>query len=220
MNGSVLDEQMVHGGWLRRPVRPLAQRPVREATACEGRPFEAVRGSAAIHRRSGGMLGRLAKPARIARRAALDSRTAPCFLTEEVGARPGPSRIAQDTSLAPHAIASGVWEEAGAWLGVELPREWLTRLTERAEAVYARNLRARRRLRSPGNAGRDWLWAFMRHWLAALIQRRRPELYARFPSEFATGHPLPPGRATDAETANRPWRCLGVRSPEARGRGH
>jgi hypothetical protein len=104
---------------------------------------------------------------------------------------PRPARIVYDTPLVPEAIAYGVWEEATAWLGAELPGEWLSRLTHRAEAVYASNARARRRLQGPGHAGRDWLWAFMRHWLAALLKRHRPDLYARLPAAFAVGHALP-----------------------------
>jgi hypothetical protein len=80
-----------------------------------------------------------------------------------------PPRIEHETPLVPQAVASAVWEEASLWLGEELPRPWLARLTERAEAVYASNARVRRRLRTPGNGGRVWLWAFTRHWLAALI---------------------------------------------------
>ena len=104
---------------------------------------------------------------------------------------PGPARIEHDTPLVPQAVASAVWEEAGAWLGEELPREWLARLTERAEAVYASNARVRQRLRGPGNGGRDWLWTFTRHWLAALIWHHRPDLHARLPDAFNLGHPLP-----------------------------
>jgi hypothetical protein len=102
-----------------------------------------------------------------------------------------PARIEQETPLVPRAVATGVWEEAVAWLGEELPREWQARLTERAEALYANNGRVRRRLRGPGNAGRDWLWTFMRHWLAALLWRHRPDLHARLPAAFNVGCPLP-----------------------------
>ncbi len=105
---------------------------------------------------------------------------------------PGPARIEHDTPIVPQAIAGGVWEEAVAWLGEELPREWRARLIERAEAVYASNRRVRRRLRGPGDGGRDWLWAFMRHWLACLLSRNRPDLYERLPRSFANGQPLPP----------------------------
>ena len=108
---------------------------------------------------------------------------------------PGPARIVHDTPLVPGAVACGVWEEATAWLGEELPREWLSRLTERAEAVYTSNARIRRRLRGPGNGGRDWLWAFTRHWLAALIWKHRRPLYSRLPASYSVGQPLPQEQA-------------------------
>ena len=107
---------------------------------------------------------------------------------------PGPDRIEHDTPIVPHAVASAVWEEAGAWLGEELPREWRARLMERAEAVYASNARVSRRLRGPDNSGRDWLWTFMRHWLAALLDLERPDLYQCLPEDFNLGHRLPPGQ--------------------------
>ena len=84
-------------------------------------------------------------------------------------------------------MASAVWEEANLWLGEELPRAWRVRLTDRAEAVYASNARVRRRLRGPGNGGRDWLWAFTRHWLAALIWQHRRALYRRLPASYGVG---------------------------------
>jgi hypothetical protein len=98
-----------------------------------------------------------------------------------------PARIEEDTLLVPGAVAAGVWEEAAAWLGEELPRDWLIRLTERAEAVYASNPRVRRRLRGNGDGGRDWLWTFMRHWLASLLRKERPDLFARLPASYANG---------------------------------
>ena len=111
---------------------------------------------------------------------------------------PGPVRIEHDTPIVPHAVASAVWEEAGTWLGEELPREWLARLMERAEAVYASNARARRRLRSPGNSGRDWLWTFTRHWLAALLWHHRPDLHARLPDSFNVVRPVQAGEIAHA----------------------
>ncbi len=68
----------------------------------------------------------------------------------------------------------GVWAEACAWLDADLPRPWVNRLAARARAVYARNPRFQKIIRRNGNAGRDWLWAFTRHWLAALIQSTAP----------------------------------------------
>ena len=104
---------------------------------------------------------------------------------------PEPLRIEQDTPLVPRAVAEAVWEEVSVWLGEELPCAWLIRLTDRAAAVYASNARVRRKFRSPGNGGRDWLWAFTRHWLAALIRKHRPELAARLPGSHGVGQASP-----------------------------
>lgn len=135
---------------------------------------------------------------------------------------PGPARIEHDTPIVAHAVASGVWEEAGVWLGEELPRAWRVRLVERAEALYASNARVRRKLRGPGDAGRDWLWTFMRHWLAALIWRQRPDLHRRLPASFNVGHPLPPARpgrpprmaATDAQIDRLAYDLYGLTEDE------
>jgi hypothetical protein len=48
-------------------------------------------------------------------------------------------------------------------------------------------------MRGRGNAPRDWLYAFMRHWLAALLDLERPDLYQCLPEDFNLGHRLPPG---------------------------
>ena len=71
----------------------------------------------------------------------------------------------------------------------EAPRgiDWDTR---RTEVIAWHNPRFRRLLRQPGNAGRDRLWAFMRHWLSALILKHRPDLHRRLPSSYNVGHPL------------------------------
>jgi hypothetical protein len=99
-------------------------------------------------------------------------------------------RLEQDTPLRPRAVAEGVWEEASLWLGEPLPRRWLRELIAEANTVYAHNARFRRRLRANSDAGREHLWMFARHWLAALMQERRPHLYARLPREFSNGEPL------------------------------
>jgi hypothetical protein len=101
---------------------------------------------------------------------------------------PAPAhRIDQETPIVPHAIAAGVCEEACIWLRQPLPRTWVTRLVRHANDVYTHNARFRRRLRGPGNVGRDWLWAFMRHWLAAMVRQHDRRLFARLPSSYAVG---------------------------------
>jgi len=104
---------------------------------------------------------------------------------------PGPPQIERDTPIVPYAVATGVLAEAIVWLREELPRDWVVLLMERAEAIYASNARVRRQLRAPGNKGRDWLWTFTRHWVAALIREHRPTLYPRLPASYSVGHLLP-----------------------------
>ena len=102
--------------------------------------------------------------------------------------------IQQLTPIVPAAVAHAVWSEAVVWLGEELPRGWVRRLVAKADTIFSRNPGFRRRLLLQGNAGRDWLWAFMRHWLAALIWQHRRELYDRLPASYSVGEPLPPPR--------------------------
>lgn len=85
-----------------------------------------------------------------------------------------------------------VCEEAGVWLGQPLPRRWVRELTARANTLYAHNPRFRRKIRANGNHGRDYLWAFVRHWLSGLMWERRPHLHARLPGSYSIGPPLPP----------------------------
>jgi hypothetical protein len=103
--------------------------------------------------------------------------------------------IKRDTPIVPAAVAKAVWHEASAWLDVELPREWIRRLAVRADVIYFHNSRFRQKIRGSGNAGRDWLWMFTRHWLAAMIRRRRPQLYTRLPPSYSVGCDLPERRA-------------------------
>lgn len=101
------------------------------------------------------------------------------------------SRIEKETPVVPSVIAKSVVHEASFWLGEMLPPEWITDLAVRAEVIYAQNPRFRQLLRARGNSGRDWLWAFTRHWLSGLLVEHRPSLAARLPSEYKVGHPLP-----------------------------
>lgn len=98
------------------------------------------------------------------------------------------NEIEQRTPIVPRAIAEGVWEEAVHLVGEPLPKSWIRRLCSRANTVYANNCRFRKLIDSPGDLGRDWLWAFTRHWMAALIYRHRRELYWRLPEYFSRGH--------------------------------
>jgi len=100
-------------------------------------------------------------------------------------------RIQNDTPIVPRAVAEAVWEEACVWLGEELPCEWVRRLAVRANMAYTCSDSFRRNLHRPGDAGRDWLWAFTRHWLAALIRKHRAHLHHRLPASYNVGGALP-----------------------------
>ena len=95
--------------------------------------------------------------------------------------------IQDQTGIVPAGVARAVCEEAGRLLGASLPGEWVAELVEHAEVVYQHNARFRRLLGRGANAGRDWLWAFTRHWLWAIIASRHPHLLSRLPSSYAIG---------------------------------
>jgi len=101
------------------------------------------------------------------------------------------TRIEDDTPIVPRAAAEHVCEEASRWLGEPFPRQWVAELAERANLVYQHNVRFRQLLRERGHAARDWLSAFMRHWLHGLLASRRPDLCQRLPGPYAVGRDLP-----------------------------
>jgi hypothetical protein len=103
-----------------------------------------------------------------------------------------------DSPLVPQGVAGSVLEEASTWLGADLPKEWAVVLAERAVVLYARHRRFRGRVSQSGDRGRDWLWAFMRHWLSALVYRHNPALYSRLPISYSAGGPLLPRDATSS----------------------
>jgi hypothetical protein len=105
-------------------------------------------------------------------------------------------RIEADTPIVPQAVAMGVWEEACVWLDEELPREWVKKLVVRANFIYAHNPRFRQSIRRPGNAGRDFLWIFIRHWLCAMIRKHNRDWHARLPERYNVGADLPCRSAT------------------------
>jgi hypothetical protein len=124
-----------------------------------------------------------------------------------------------DTPLRPRAVAEAVWEEASVWLEQPLPRRWLRELIAEANTIYAHDPRFRRKLRAEGDSGREWLWVFMRHWLAALMYERRPYLHARLPVSYNTGHPLPQKFSVNTPHRNSALkiRPLHVRLPASNG---
>jgi hypothetical protein len=95
------------------------------------------------------------------------------------------------TLLVPIAAARQVVEEASFWLGVALPGRYAAGLAFRAQIIYAHSPSFREKLHRPGNTGRDLLYVFTRHWLAARLQAERPRLFACLPRGYCIGEPLP-----------------------------
>jgi hypothetical protein len=100
------------------------------------------------------------------------------------------SGIERATDLMPWIIADSVLQEAGWYLGVELPSQWSEWLDERAEHCYAKSSHFRSLLRRQGNLGRDTLYRFFRHWLVGRLRREQPALFRRLPVEYGLGLPL------------------------------
>ena len=100
-------------------------------------------------------------------------------------------QIERETGLVPIAAARQVIEEVSLWLGVPLHGRYATRLAFQARRIYVHSASFRAKLRRPGDRGRDTLYVFMRHWLAARFHEERPDLYRRLPAGFATGTAAP-----------------------------
>lgn len=103
--------------------------------------------------------------------------------------RPG---LERDTQLMPWLVAESVCGEVARFLGVEIPTRYAVWIEARAELTYAKDGHFRKLMRGRGNAPRDWLRVYMRHWLAGLLGLERPDLYECLPDTFALGHALPP----------------------------
>ncbi len=107
---------------------------------------------------------------------------------------PTDSEIERETDLVPQWIAESVLQAASVYLQTDLPDEWTERLTAKAERCFAGHRQFRRLIssnRNHGNAGRDKLQQFMRHWLASLLHRHRHALRRQLPWSYALGFALP-----------------------------
>ena len=102
--------------------------------------------------------------------------------------RPG---LERETQLMPWIVADSVCAEVSRFLNVELPSRYAAWLDAKAELCYAGHRHFRKLMRGRGNAPRDWLYAFMRHWLASILHLERPDLCCRLPVEFGEGKRLP-----------------------------
>jgi hypothetical protein len=99
----------------------------------------------------------------------------------------GRPQLERETPIIAQAAARQVVEEAARWLGVQVPARYAAGLAHRARVTYAHGAAFRQKLRRAGDEGRDTLYAFMRHWLAARLQADRPEWFARLPQDYVWG---------------------------------
>ena len=118
------------------------------------------------------------------------------------GRRARRPQLEAETPIVAIAVARQVVEEATRWLGEPLPSRYAAGLAHRARRVFAHSGPYRRRMASAGEAGRDWVYALMRHWLAARLQEERPGAYARLPRGFALGEELAGGRKPERGARN------------------
>lgn len=95
------------------------------------------------------------------------------------------------TPLAALAIARQVVEEATLFLGEPLPSRYAAGLAHRARRIYAHSAPFRQRMRNREDGGRERLYVFMRHWLAARLHAERFDLFQQLPASYRTGAPLP-----------------------------
>lgn len=103
------------------------------------------------------------------------------------------SGLERETQLMPWIIADSVCAEVSRFLDVKLPSRYVAWLDAKAEHCYAGHRHFRKLMRRRGNAPRDWLYVFMRHWLASLLHLERPDLCCYLPVEFGNGKRLPHG---------------------------
>lgn len=110
--------------------------------------------------------------------------------------------IEKDTPIMPAVIAGCVLDELQGFLHergqAQIPQakvdEFEVYLVGKQADLYQHNPSWRKKMRARGNKGRDTLYAFMRHWLAAEVGRHLPVVYRgieRAAPRWCVGEPLP-----------------------------
>jgi hypothetical protein len=132
-------------------------------------------------------------------------------MIKELGAK---GNIQDDTEIMPDIVASTVMGELEDYLSTSKkfgPYEqgtanklvkhiqqhgetYVDELVKKTETLYQVNADFKRKLNSnarAGNAGRDYLYMFMRHWLSSILLRNFPGCRSVVPQSFMSGKPLP-----------------------------
>jgi len=87
------------------------------------------------------------------------------------------------TALIPEVVADAVIGEVESYVGGDGSlRQYADELADRARAIYGANADFAKKLRR--ESGRETLYSFMRHWLASLLKKKRPEVYAALPRGY------------------------------------
>jgi hypothetical protein len=102
-----------------------------------------------------------------------------------------PTQLERDTLLTPEWIAASVVQETERFLQTDLPASFAERLAAKAHRLYPRHKHFHKVLNRPGNAGRDYLYMYMRHWTYGWLKRERYTLYKNLPWSFGQGRRLP-----------------------------
>ena len=93
------------------------------------------------------------------------------------------------TGIDPLHAADMLLHEVRCHFWVELPAGLEAELVRRVETVFARHPRWRKKAQRTN--GVDMVQAFMRHWLASLLQKQKHPLFRDLPDSFKWGQPLP-----------------------------
>ncbi len=102
-----------------------------------------------------------------------------------------PTQLERDTSLTPEWVAESVVQEVERFLNATVPAGFTERLAAKAYYCYDHHRQFHKLLNESGNRGRDALFMFMRHWMAAWLKRERSALYKKLPWSYGQGCPLP-----------------------------
>ena len=101
-----------------------------------------------------------------------------------------PTQLERDTLLTPEWVAESVVQEVERFLKAEVPENFAERLAAKAYHLYPRHKHFKKMLNRPGNAGRNNLYMYMRHWTASWLKRERPTLHKKLPYSFGNGQRL------------------------------
>jgi hypothetical protein len=94
------------------------------------------------------------------------------------------------TGCCPLIQAALMLDDLRKYFWEELPEDIADEVVQKAEIVFARDERMRRRFK--GRRGRGWLVGFMQHWMSASLGKRNRWLARQLPGEYMFGgRPLP-----------------------------